>query len=53
VIRMRSDVFEAFRLIDIPEDKDLKADMLLVRWMLGFVLALQIAFAFKVFLDIN
>jgi hypothetical protein len=63
---MQSEVFEAFRAIDVPEDKalkaatalsrrdndvtSLKADMLLLKWMLGFVLAFQIAIAIKLFL---
>ncbi|MFN3076367.1 MAG: integrase [Alphaproteobacteria bacterium] len=62
---MQSEVFEAFRAIDIPEDKamkaatalgkrdddvsTLKADMNLVKWMLGFVLAFQIAIFMKMF----
>jgi hypothetical protein len=63
---MQSEVFEAFRSIDIPEDKALKAagalakrdddvvslksDMQLVKWMLGFVLAFQIAVVLKLFI---
>ena len=62
---MQSEVFEAFRAIDIPEDKALKAasalskrdddvtslksDMLLVKWMLGVVLAFQVASFVKLF----
>jgi hypothetical protein len=62
---MQSEVFEAFRSIDISEEKALKAagalskrdddvatlksDVLLIKWMLGFVLAFQVAFAFKIF----
>jgi hypothetical protein len=62
---MQSEVFEAFRSIDIPEDKALKAaaalakrdddvgalkaDVQLMKWMLGFVLAFQIALLFKAF----
>jgi hypothetical protein len=61
---LRSEVFEAFRAIDIPEDKALKAatalserdalsaimsELLLMKWMLGFVLAFQIAIAAKLF----
>ena len=62
---MQSEVFEAFRAIDVPEDKALKAatalgrrdddvtsikaDVLLMKWMLGFVLAFQIAIAIKLF----
>ncbi|MSP00155.1 MAG: integrase [Acetobacteraceae bacterium] len=63
---MQSEVFEAFRAIDIPEDKALKAatalskrdddvasikaELLLVKWMVGFVLAFQIAVAVKLFM---
>jgi hypothetical protein len=63
---MQSEVFEAFRAIDIPEDKALKAatalgkrdddvasikaELLLMKWMLGFVLAFQIAIAVKLFI---
>jgi hypothetical protein len=63
---MQSEVFEAFRAIDIPEAKALKAaealgrrdddvtsiksDVLLTKWMLGFVLAFQIAIAVKLFI---
>ncbi|WP_287986845.1 hypothetical protein [Acidiphilium sp.] len=61
---MQSEVFEAFRAIDIPEEKALKAaalskrdddvatlrhDMALVKWMLGFVLAFQVAIVVKLF----
>jgi hypothetical protein len=62
---MQSEVFEAFRSINVDEEKaikaatalskrdddvsSLKADMLVVKWMLGFVLAFQIAFAFRLF----
>ena len=60
---LQSEVFEAFRAIDIPEDKTLKAatalskrdddvsaiksELLLMKWMLGFVLAFQIAITLK------
>jgi len=63
---LQSEVFEAFRAIDIPEDKalkaaealskrdddvtTLKADMLILKWMLGFVLAFQVAIFAKLFL---
>ena len=63
--QMQSEVFEAFRSIDVPEDKALKAaaalskrdddvtsikgELLLMKWMLGFVLAFQIAIAVKLF----
>lgn len=63
---MQSEVFEAFRAIDIPEDKALKAatalgkrdddvasikaELLLLKWMIGFVLAFQIAVTVKLFI---
>jgi hypothetical protein len=69
---MQSEVFEAFRSIDIPEEQALKAagalakrdddvitmksDMLLLKWMIGFVLAFQaasIGSAFAVWLKIG
>jgi hypothetical protein len=56
---MQTEVFEAFRAIDIPEDKALKAaaalskrgddvallktDTSILKWMMGFVLAFQVA----------
>ena len=62
---MQSEVFEAFRAIDIPEDKALKAatalsrcdddvgtrkgDMMVIKWMMGFVLAFQVAISVKLF----
>jgi len=62
---MQSEVFEAFRSMDLPEDKALKAaqalsrrdndvsvlkaDMVMVKWMLGFVLAFQVANFVKLF----
>ena len=62
---MQSEVFEAFRAIDIPEDKALKAatalskrdddvsslksELLLLKWMMGFVLAFQVAIFAKLF----
>ena len=62
---MQAEVFEAFRAIDIPEDKaikaaaalskrdddvaTLKADTALLKWMMGFVLAFQIGIFFKLF----
>jgi hypothetical protein len=65
MITMQSEVFEALRSIDISEEKALKAagalakrdddvvqlksDVQLMKWMLGFVLAFQVAFAFKLF----
>ena len=63
---MQSEVFEALRAIDIPEDKALKAaaslskrdddvssvksELLLIKWMMGFVLAFQVAIFAKLFL---
>jgi hypothetical protein len=60
------EVFEAFRTIDIPEDKALKAaaalskrdddvallktDTSILKWMIGFVLAFQVAIFAKLFL---
>jgi hypothetical protein len=62
---MQAEVFEAFRGIAIPEDtaqkaatalskrdddvSTIKSDVLLMKWMLGFVLAFQIAIAVKLF----
>ncbi len=62
---MQSEVFEAFRAIDVPEDKALKATaalsrrdddvasievaFMLLKWMIGFVLAFRIAIALKIF----
>ena len=61
----QAEVFEAFRAIDIPEDKalkaatalngrdgdvaTLKADTALLKWMMGFVLAFQIGIFVKLF----
>jgi len=63
---MQTEVFEAFRAIDIPEDKALKAaaalskrdddvaslktDTAILKWMMGFVLAFQVAIFAKLFL---
>jgi len=63
---MQSEVFEAFRSIDVPEDKAMKAaaalsrrdddvhglksDVNLLKWMLGFVLAFQIGIFIKLFM---
>jgi hypothetical protein len=63
---MQMEVFEAFRAIDIPEDKALKAaaahskrdgdvaslktDTSIHKWMMGFVLAFQVAIFAKLFL---
>lgn len=62
---MQSEVYEAFRAIDVPEEKalkaasalskrdddvsSLKADMGLMKWMMGFVLAFQVAIFIKLF----
>lgn len=62
---MQSEVYEAFRSIDVPEEKAvkaasalshrdndvtaLKADMSVMKWMIGFVLALQLATFVKQF----
>lgn len=62
---MRRQVFESFLAIDIPEDKALKAaahskrgdgvaslktDTGILKWMLGFVLAIQVAIFGELFL---
>ncbi len=63
---MQSEVYEAFRSIDVPEEKavkaaaalsrrdddvgSLKSDMNLMKWMLGFVLAFQIGIFVKLFI---
>ncbi len=63
---MQLEVFEAFRAIDIPEDKALEAaaalskrddgvasfktDTVILKWMMGFVLAFQVASFAKLFL---
>ena len=63
---LQSEVCEAFRAIDIPGDKALRAaealgkrdhdvtlirsELLLLRWMMGFVLALQMAIFARLFL---
>jgi hypothetical protein len=63
---LQAEVFEAFRAIDVPEDKALKAatalsrrdddvtsikaDVLLMKWMIGFVLAFQVVIAVKLFI---
>ena len=64
--QMQSEVFEAFRAIDIPEDKALKAatalskrdddvvsvksELLVIKWMMGFVLAFQVAIFARLFM---
>jgi hypothetical protein len=61
---MHRQVFEAFHAIDIPEDKALKAaaalskrdgaslktDTSILKWMMDFVLAFQVAIFAKLFL---
>jgi hypothetical protein len=63
---MQSEVFEALRAIDIPEEKALKAatalskrdddvsfvkaELLVIKWMMGFVLAFQAAIFAKMFI---
>jgi hypothetical protein len=63
---LQREVFEAFKSIDVPEDKaikaatalskrddevsSLKADMPVLKWMLGFVLAFQLGIFAKLFL---
>jgi len=63
---MQSEGFESFRAIDIPEDKAMKAatalskrdddvisvkgELLLIKWMMGFVLAFQVAIVAKLFM---
>jgi hypothetical protein len=65
VATIHSEVFEAFRSVGIAEDKavsaagalarrdsdlaTMKADILVSKWMLGFVLAFQVAVIFKLF----
>ncbi len=64
--QMQSEVSEAFRSIDVPEDKALKAaaalskrdddvtsvrsELTVIKWMMGFVLAFQVAIFVKLFL---
>lgn len=63
---LQAEVFEAFRSIDITEDKaleaatalgqrdqdvaPLKTDMSVMKWMMGFVLAFQAAIIAKLFI---
>jgi len=63
---MQSEVFDAFRSIGVAEDKAakaaaalnerdkdaaaLKSDMVILKWMMGFVLAFQVAIFAKLFL---
>ena len=62
---VQSEVFDAFRSIGINEEKaikaasalnerdkdvsSLKSDMLVMKWMMGFVLAFQVAIFVKMF----
>jgi hypothetical protein len=64
---MQSEVFEAFRAIDVPEDKAMKAatalsrrdddvtsiksELMLIKWMMGFVLAFQIGIFARLFMS--
>ena len=43
---MQAEVFEAFRSIDVAS---LKSDMNVMKWMMGFVLAFQVAIFVKMF----
>ena len=63
---MQAEVVEAFRAIDVPEGKalraasalsrrdgdvtSLKSDVAIIQWMLGFVPAFEIATVLKLFL---
>jgi hypothetical protein len=70
---LQSEVYEAFRAIDVPEDKAMKAatalgrrdddvisikgelvsikgELTLLKWMMGFVLALATAILLKLFM---
>jgi len=63
---MQSEVFEAFRSIDIPEDKavkaagalakrdddviDIKRDLAVLKWMVGTLYPLVIAILLKLFI---
>ena len=62
---LQGEVYEAFRSIDVPEDKaiaaaaalsrrdeevaSVRADVLLLKWMVGFGLALNVAILLKLF----
>jgi len=62
---LQSEVFEAFRAIDVSEDRALKAatalsrrdddvmpvksELMVLKWMVGFVLTFQIATVMKLF----
>jgi len=66
VANMQSEVYEAFRSVEVPEDKAMKAaealserdedvsalraDMSIMKWMMGFVLAFQVAIFAKLFI---
>jgi hypothetical protein len=63
---MQSEVFEAFRAIDVPEDKalkaatalskrdddviDMKRDLAVLKWMVGTLYPLVIAILLKLFI---
>lgn len=59
---MQSEVFEAFRAIDVPEEKAMtalrkrdddvsliKSELMLIKWMMGFILAFQVGIFAKLF----
>lgn len=62
---MQSEVFEAFRAIDVPEEKAMKAatalskrdddvsliksELMLIKWTMGFILAFQVGIFAKLF----
>jgi hypothetical protein len=64
---MQSEIYAAFRAMDVPEEKALKAaealskrdadvaalkaDTTVLKWMMGFVLAFQVAIAVKLFIQ--
>jgi hypothetical protein len=64
---MKSEVYAAFRELDISEEKALKAaealskrdddvselktDMTVTKWMMGFILAFQVAIIIKLFVQ--
>ena len=63
---MQSEVFEAFRAIDVPEDKalkaatalskrdddvtDMKRDLAVLKWMVGTHFAVSVAILLKLFI---
>mgnify|MGYP003577479220 CR=1 FL=1 len=62
---MQSEIFEAFRAIDVPEEKAMKAatalckrdddvtliksELMLIKWMVGFILAFQLGIFARLF----